>query len=354
MAASIPFRSTSSYSTLFTRLANLKVRRRSFAHTSKALCASSEETPPSSSNSDGRDPFPVFVDNKVQHLLSNITGFDILKIAGPHKKHLEKPKYRLLTDAELKGEMTKARERLSKRLQIPPYMNPRKPNLTPLAVDPDLAQFDTSNYVFTDVTFGVKDRDRTVVIREADGTLRIAPWDVRDRMNQIYNPREGKEYLKPQMFDEQNLERMISEKKYVYILDRACCQFEPDDPDFIRTTHRVYRAIDSAGDHDDLRSTRHFGSLAFYLVWHKTADSLLLDMLNRDLSSDAADLVRLYGILHPQSACAGVLGQLSPDSGSTAVVQVYIDTSSTLTSELQLALQAMDDAGKGHRSGLNK
>ena len=31
-------------------------------------------------------------------------------------------------------------------------------------------------------------------------------------------------------------QRMISEKKYVYILDRACCQFEPDDPDFIRVS----------------------------------------------------------------------------------------------------------------------
>ncbi|KAK3760775.1 hypothetical protein RRG08_056184 [Elysia crispata] len=345
MAASIPFRATMSYSKLFTQLAHLKVRWRGFASSSKVLCASSEETAsPSYGNTTERDPFPIFVDNEVQDLLSKITGFDILKVAGPHKRHLEKPKYRLLTDAELKGEMAAARDRLSKRLQIPPYMNPRKPNVTPLAVDPDLAHFDTSNYVFTDVTFGIKDRDRTVVVRETDGTLRIAPWDVRDRMNQIYNPREGKEYLKPQMFDEKNLERMIWEKKYVYILDRACCQFEPDDPDFIRTTHRVYKAVDSAGDHDDLRSTRHFGSLAFYLVWYKMADSLLLDMLKRDFASDAADLVKLYSIVHPQSACTTSLKQLSSDSNLAAVVQVYIDTTSTLSSELQLALQALEDA----------
>lgn len=41
---------------------------------------------------------------------------------------------------------------------MPPYMNPRKDNLTPLSVDPDLAGFDTSKYVFTDISYGVRDR----------------------------------------------------------------------------------------------------------------------------------------------------------------------------------------------------
>ncbi|GFR97052.1 mitochondrial ribosomal protein s22 [Elysia marginata] len=358
MAASIPFRLQNSLSFInetFLQFVNLKVRHRSFSSCSKVLFASSDVKAPSSPEGNNeRDPFPMFVDSRVQDILSRITGFDILKVAGPHKRHLEKPKYKLLTDAELKGEMAIAKERLSKRLQIPPFMNPRKPNLTPLAVDPDLAHFDTSSYVFTDVTFGIADRDRSVVVRETDGTLRVAPWDVKDRMNQIYNPREGKEYLKPQMFEERNLERMISEKNYVYILDRACCQFEPDDPDFIRTTHRIYRAVDEAGDHDDLRSTRHFGSLAFYLTWHKMADLLLLDMLNRDLASDAKDLVRLYTILHPDSSCAASLSQVSSDSSAAQVVQVYIDTASTLRDELQLALQAMEDARKADRNGLKK
>ena len=41
---------------------------------------------------------------------------------------------------------------------MPPFMNPRKPPGDPLSIDPDLAHFDTSKYVFADVTFGVKDR----------------------------------------------------------------------------------------------------------------------------------------------------------------------------------------------------
>lgn len=347
MATSIPFglkRNMSFVGKSITRFAKLKVRHKNFSCSAKAFSKPED-------NND-RDPFPVFLDEKVQDLMARITGFDALKVAGPHKRQLQKPKYKLLTDEELKGEMASARKRLSKRLQIPPYMNPRKPNLTPLSVDPDLAHFDTSKYVFTDVTFGIRDRDRSVVLREIDGTLLVAPWDVKDRMNQIYNPREGKEYLMPQMFEEKHIERLISEKKYAYILDRACCQFEPDDPDFIRATHRVYKAVDVAGDYDDLRSTRHFGSLAFYLIWHKMADSLLLDMLNRDLSSDARDLVRLFSILHPDSPCATSLHELTSDSQTQAVVQVYIDTTATLKDELQLALQAMRDAEKSNKKGL--
>ncbi|GFO02184.1 mitochondrial ribosomal protein s22 [Plakobranchus ocellatus] len=354
MAASIPFRAQINVSFNFCRklikqFAVVRENQICIGINAKGLSTSTTDTtpsPPQSINEGERDPFPIFTEEKVQDLLSKITGFDILKIAGPHKKPLETPKYKLLTDAEFRREMTKAKQRLSKRLQIPPYMNPRKPNITPLSVDPDLAHFDTSSYVFTDVTFGIKDRDRSVVIRETDGTLRTAPWDVKDRMNQIYNPREGKEYLKPQMFQEEHLERMIAEKKYVYILDRACCQFEPDDPDFIRTTHRVYKAVDAAGDHHELRSTKHFGSLAFYLIWYKMADSLLLDMLNRDLASDCQHLVTLYSLLHPSSPCAASLEQLPPDADVAAYVKAYIETTSTLRSELELALQAMEDARK--------
>ena len=46
--------------------------------------------------------------------------------------------------------------------------------------------------VFTDISFGVHDRERLVVVREADGTLRQAEWEERDRVNQIYFPKKGR------------------------------------------------------------------------------------------------------------------------------------------------------------------
>ncbi|CAL1546863.1 unnamed protein product [Lymnaea stagnalis] len=295
-----------------------------------------------------KDPFPIFSDKKVQDLLYRITGFDLLKAAGPQKKPIQAPSYKLLTDEELQKELHDARMKLKARLQMPPYMNPRKRNITPLSIDPDLANFDSSNYVFVDISFGVKDRKRNVLIRETDGTLRIAPWDVKERMNQIFNPREGRHYIKPKIFEEQRLEKLIVEKRFVYILDRACCQFEPDDPDFVRTTHRVYNAINNNQEYDILRSTRHFGSLAFYLAWNHIIDNLLLDMINRDLLSDAVDLINLHCIIHQSSPCSQAISQLeSPDK--VAIIQTYIKTEATIKPQLELSLQAFQDASKNKR-----
>ena len=45
-----------------------------------------------------------------------------------------------------------------------------------------------------------------MTVRDIDGNLRNAPWDVKERMNQIYNPREGRKVVTPAMFKEANLE----------------------------------------------------------------------------------------------------------------------------------------------------
>ncbi|XP_013065162.2 28S ribosomal protein S22, mitochondrial-like [Biomphalaria glabrata] len=292
-----------------------------------------------------RDPFPIFSDKKVQDLLFRITGYDYLKVAGPQKKKISPAVYKLLTDEEMQKDIDEAKERLKFRVQIPPFMNPRKRHLTPLIVDPDLAGFDTSSYVFVDVSFGLKDRQRSVLMRETNGDLRVAPWDVKERMNGIFNPRVGREYMKPKMFEEQFLEKLIVQKKYLYILDRACCQFEPDDPDFIRTTRRVYNAINSMQDFDLLRSTRHFGSLAFYLAWNASIDDLLLDMINRDLLSDAGDLINLYCLIHPSSSCTQELSNVSGKDPDVCI-QAYLKTDSKKKSQHELSLQAILDARK--------
>lgn len=48
-----------------------------------------------------QDPLPLFMQDEVQSLLRKITGFDLIKVAGPKKHPLKKPQYKLLTDAEL-------------------------------------------------------------------------------------------------------------------------------------------------------------------------------------------------------------------------------------------------------------
>ena len=68
--------------------------------------------------------------------------------------------------------------------------------------------FDSARYVFTDITFGIHDRDRIIVAREADGTLRSASWQERDRMNQTYFPTEGRMFKPSSIFDLEHLKEV--------------------------------------------------------------------------------------------------------------------------------------------------
>ena len=76
-------------------------------------------------------------------------------------------------------------------------------------------------------------------------------------------------------------------------------RFEPDDPDFLRITHRVYEYINQARDYDVLYSSRFFGPMVFYLAWHKKLDHLVAHLLNnRDHLQDSVKVARLHYILH--------------------------------------------------------
>ena len=143
------------------------------------------------------------------------------------------------------------------KLHMPPVMEEREVVSRVLEEDPDLVGFDTCNYVFTDITFGVSDRSRVVVVRQPDGELRTASWEEQDRLNQIYFPTEGRKHYTPQMFEPDNLQEILGPEKYEYILDRNCLQFEPDHPVYIRTCELVYQHVSQHKHFDSLHSTRY-------------------------------------------------------------------------------------------------
>ncbi|XP_071109138.1 small ribosomal subunit protein mS22-like [Haliotis cracherodii] len=294
----------------------------------------------SSSGQEEKDPFKVFLNHDIQRLLRRITGFDIMKITQPRPTPLSKPKYKLLTDEELEQIGEKALRRAKQRLQMPPYMGVRLPITEVLTHDPDLEGLETSKLVFTDITFGVSDRSRLIVVRDPSGTLRKASWEERDKINQIYNPREGRMLVMPQMFLEKNLENLLNRKKYAYILDKACVQFEPDHPDYIRITHRCYQSVHDQRDYDDLRSTRHFGPMAFHLVWNKQIDYLLIDMLLRSLAHDAAYLVNIYYQVHQHSVSAEYCRENRLEG--IDVIKAYCEHDCKHKAELELAVQSVD------------
>ena len=64
--------------------------------------------------------------------------------------------------------------------------------------------------MFTDITFGVHDRDRNIVVREPDGILREASGEERDRLNQIYFPKEGRSITAPPLFEPTRLKEVLT------------------------------------------------------------------------------------------------------------------------------------------------
>ena len=70
-----------------------------------------------------------------------------------------------------------------------------------LSEEPAIVGHDSAKYMFTDITYGVHDRDRLIVARDPCGTLRQASWNERDRLNQIYFPRKGRRIKAPVLFD---------------------------------------------------------------------------------------------------------------------------------------------------------
>ncbi|KAL0105642.1 hypothetical protein PUN28_015853 [Cardiocondyla obscurior] len=248
-----------------------------------------------------RDPAPFFFDEKVQKYLTQLTTVDYTKVFRTRKDghKLTPPQYKFMTDEELE-EATKAAQRKARRyLQMPPVVKQRVDSSLTLDKDVALQGYDTAKYVFTDISQGVRDKERFIVIREPDGTLRHATWKERDRLLQTFFPKPIKEINKPKMFEGEYLQNLLNRKKYEYILDRACVQFEPDDPDYQSVTREVYEHINVEKHFDFLRSTRHFGPMVFHLVWTNNIDHLLHEMIETSRISDAALLIRLYHVIYP-------------------------------------------------------
>jgi len=57
---------------------------------------------------------------------------------------------------------------------------------------------------------------------------------------------------------------------------------EPYEETFQSVQAVTYEAIDQEGDYDMLLSTRHYGSMLFFLTWHKKLDGLVENMLRHE------------------------------------------------------------------------
>ncbi|KAJ8410924.1 hypothetical protein AAFF_G00188810 [Aldrovandia affinis] len=299
----------------------------------RALCSTSADN---ASQQDLRKP--QFHDEDVQGILRKMTGMDLQKIFRPIKQELKPPTYKLMTDEQLLEATQRATEVARERLKMPPLLPERQPINDVLAEDKILEGMDTAKCVFTDITFNTPHRERFIVIREPTGTLRKASWEERDRILQIYFPKQGRRLTPPPVFKDENLKVVYQQDRHEDVLDLCLVQFEPDSSDYIRVHRATYEDIEKQGKYDLLRSTRHFGGMVWHLVNCKSIDGLVIDMLQRDLVQDAADVVGLFNMVHPLSSSA--TEALEQQATGIDLVKVYTRTESQRAGYIELALQA--------------
>lgn len=215
-----------------------------------------------------------------------------------------------MTTKQLEEEVRKRYQYAQKSLQMPPVVQVMKDNCKILSKDPALIGLTPYTYVFTDITFGLENNDRLCVIRKPDGTLQEAPYEIKKRACQIYFPIPKRSLTELALFQDDNLKRLMNEKEYKYILDRACCQFEPFEQRFHDITSKVYLHINDNLHFDVLRSTRHFGPMAFFLAWHKIIDDLLLDMIRNDYLKNGVELIVLMYKLNEIKESTDIIDKL--------------------------------------------
>jgi len=273
-----------------------------------------------SESSDSKLPKENYFFNwKVMRELKRLNNIDYSKVFRVPRRgqNIVPFEYRFVTTKELNYMETGAKRKAERKVQMPPVMNPRKDTEKILDEDPAIVGYDAAKLVFTDISFGIHDRDRLIYVREPDGKLRAAKWEERDRLNQIYFPTEGRKINIPLVFtDDQVLDEALEQpNNYEHILNRTCVQFEPDHPLFIKTASRVYDKVDEMCHYEDLFSTRHYGPMIFHFVWEKKCDNFLMFLLQSRMLEAALAVVKLYGLIHPESKVAQSLKSHETDDG---------------------------------------
>ncbi|XP_018014124.1 28S ribosomal protein S22, mitochondrial [Hyalella azteca] len=285
------------------------------------------------------DPAPRFMDARVRAILKDLTGCDHSKVFR-HRALLSisAPEIVFFTDEQLKIAQNDAKIKADKLLSMPPVVKVRAEEVQDISFDPAL-QGIMPNFkiVFTDISLGIPDNKRIIVVRENSGKLRHANGAERQRMNEIYNPRKGRKHYVSELFTAKCLPDVLARGQYEFVLDRACLQFEPDEPEYQSVVAYVYEALDKKQHYDSLLSTRHYGPMLFFLVWHKCLNNFLEHHLMAGRLDVASQVVKLYCLLHQKSDVAKAMTDFRDPMH---VVQTFVSLECMDTSaRVQLALK---------------
>jgi len=266
---------------------------------------------------------PDFIKPEVQSLLSELIEREVNKVHSYKPGHLTSmPRVRLLTDEQLKQEIARKDEEAKTMLRVPPVMIERKEIDEVIAHDHKLDGYEDAKLVFTDISEDLPKNERMVVVRETDGLLRKAGWDERDRVMQIYYPSPYRTMSKPRWVHDMSVP--LSQNLHSNMLEQIYGEYEPDSAEYVKLTRKVYDHIDQNCLYDLLRSNRFYGCFVFYLAKHSNLDGLLKYMINENLVSHAAGLIKLFTLVNRDSATAKWRGTTESED-DLELINVYVE-----------------------------
>ncbi|XP_034241124.1 28S ribosomal protein S22, mitochondrial [Thrips palmi] len=299
-----------------------------------------------------RDPAMFFFNDDVQSCLLEMNLRYASKVFEPRKEgqELAPAELKFLTEEELEEARQKAAETSIYYLQLPPVLQAHQETVEILSKDPELQGLEESKILAIDISFGVPDRERLIVARDLDGTLRHASREERSRMIQTYFPDPSRTLEPPALFSPKNLLSLLERSEFEFILDRACAQFEPDDVEYVSITSQTYDYIEENGKFEYLVGTRHYGSLAFYLAFYGKLDRFLNHCISSRRIEDAVSAVNVFYLCRP--SIVDYKKPSSPDDSD--FIKAYITShakekgtlSMTLNAYLELHLPTAADEAK--------
>lgn len=281
----------------------------------------------------------LFTDKDVQQLLKEMTGMDLEgKIFAARPIELQqRSHYALMTDEMFQKTLERMQGDAKYFLQFVPVKEPRPEGFTVISRDPDIEGFDQSKFVFTDISFDATDQDRTVVVRETDGVLRMATPEEHDRMNRVYYEQPNRPISEPPLFSDPHLQDILDRDEHEFLLDYACYFYEPDDPSFVKLCRTVFDRTVKNEKIALLHSTRHFGPFAFYLALNDNIPPLLNYFGSVGSLSNAAKLIRLQRAVHRDWRHA-----IASGDDDKKIVQDYINQNLQYKSKLADLIDLMN------------
>ncbi|KAF1743107.1 hypothetical protein MXB_444, partial [Myxobolus squamalis] len=127
----------------------------------------------------------LYYKEEVQNILKRIIGRNPNFLKNIHMSRTSViAEYKLVKPEKLNELNEELNQMLDRFLQPVPMYTARKSNMDITVQDaPEISGYDNCKYVFTDVSSTKNDLNRTILIRHPDGKLKLAPWEVRDRIN---------------------------------------------------------------------------------------------------------------------------------------------------------------------------